>query len=1413
MPNLGLDIGAVSISTVLMDDDNRVVETHYDYCHGEPFRILAKVLREIVDRHGAENLGVVATTGSGGKRAVELIGGSFVNEVVAQSLAVSALHPDVRTAIELGGESSKILFMSPDGNSGKSLLSDFAINSVCAAGTGSFLDQQATRLGVTIDDGFGELALKSEEPPRMAGRCSVFAKSDMIHLQQIATPVHDIVAGLCFAVARNVKSGLARGRTLEKPVLFAGGVAANAGMRRALGEVFGLNDGEMIIPEDFTALGAIGALMHVRSELGASAGTFAGLEALEKHQPGGEATGVKLKPLVDLGRTGSKEVVAPNLAEGQDELEVYLGLDVGSLSTNVVLIDADENVIARRYLPTASRPLEAIQRGISEIYDEVGESVVVRAAASTGSGRYLTGDFVGADVIVNEITAQATAAIAHDREVDTVFEIGGQDSKFISIQEGVVVDFEMNKVCAAGTGSFLEEQAERLDIQIEDFGDIALTSTEPVALGDRCTVFMESSLNSSQQKGTPREDLVAGLAYSIVQNYIHRVVGNKRIGDRIFFQGGVTNNKAVVSAFENHLGKPIIVPPHFDVTGAIGAAMLARDAVADGRPTRFKGFEVRRTPYKLSKFHCRSCANDCELRKVRIEGEKKPLLYGGRCDKWDVDDRKGHGKGIPNLFEERTALLLGDFEDDPDGVGKSGRPTIGIPRALTLFYQWFPYWRTLFEELGLEVVLSRPTDAQLTTRSLEAIAAETCLPVEVIHGHVLDLLDKGVDHVFLPFMINVESDVEDNLTCNCNCPWVQTHPFMVRAALHDRPDVSKILVPCVQFRYTGRVLTKEIVTFAKETFGIPARQTRKAITRAARAQKEFEAAVQRRGSEVLANLPEDRISMAVIGRQYNTSDPALNLALMEKLINLAVMPIPMDFLPLNDEHIFDTYPHMYWHNGRKILQAARCVAKDDRLQAVTLGNFRCGPDSFLSHFVRDEFGSKPLLQLEIDEHSADAGVITRCEAFLDSLGGSRTRVTDRRGPRFVSDGAAGTAEGRVLWLPYMTDHSRVVAAAIRRFGTDARVLPEIDARDIVLGQQNTSCRECFPMACTVGSMIRKSQEPGFDDTKAAFFMPTIDGPCRFGQYGNLDKLIFERLGVPDIQIVAPNTRTSYAELGADYGVAFRKLVWKGWVTADLMRQMQQERKPYEANPGEIDEVYEDYLQKIERSIEAGGKDIYDLIHEAANALAKVPVIPGPRKPVILIVGEFFMRDCHFCNGMVAPRLEEMGAEPFTSPYRSWLLYTSYRYMRDSLWKRDLKGLLRSRIQQFFQYWIAHKLENAVGHVAEVHRHVPIREILEASGPYVHKHYDGDPVIAIGESVSMVKRGISGVANILPFTCMPGTLIESVAPMLRRNHDNIPWVDVAYDGTQDQSIETRLQAFMHQAREYARRHGLDAPRKW
>jgi len=980
---LGLDVGSVSINTVVMTPDDHILEEHYTRLHGQPIETLIRILDDVLERFPAERFGWIGMTGTGGEIVAQILGGDMVNEIVSQTKAVEKLHPEIRTLIEMGGEDSKFLTFKR-AEDGKVLLEDFAMNTQCAAGTGSFLDQQASRMDLSIEGEFGDLAMASEKPPRIAGRCSVFAKSDMIHLQQIGTPVHDIVAGLCFAVARNFKSAIARGKTFEAPIAFHGGVAANHGLVRAFEDILGLEKGELLIPEHFAAMGAIGAVRAARERNPQPTIGMLRPEALREHLEQRKPPRKAHRPLSDNWSIEDRRMHGSVRRIGPEDgrVECFIGVDVGSLSTNVVAIDRERNVLARRYLPTAGRPLDMVRRGLAEIGEEIADSVIVRGSGTTGSGRYLTGDYIGADIVRNEITAQATGAIDLDPRVDTIYEIGGQDSKYISIQNGVVVDFEMNKVCAAGTGSFLEEQAEKLGIRIVDeFGRIALGSKAPGRLGDRCTVFMESDLVAHQQSGMAKEDLVAGLAYSIVFNYLNKVVCDRRIGDRIFFQGGVASNDSVVAAFEKVVGKNITVPPHHDVTGAIGVAILAMEAVADGRPSGFHGFDLSRRTYETKTFTCKKCSNVCEIRQIRF-GKERPHYYGARCEIYEVD-AETKGRDLPDLFEERQRMLLGSYVDHPDGDESAQGPTVGFPRVLH-FYEMFPFWEAFFRNLGFRVVLSEATNPGIIHESTKVVVAETCFPIKIVHGHVLSLMKKGVDFIFLPSVVNLERGQEDYAQ-NYSCPLIQAAPYIIRAAFDVEQGGSRLLDGQVHFQDSRDRLLKELTSIARRA-GAPKSRVRSAFSEAEAAQRRFVIACRARGREILDRLESrSQLAAVIISRPYNGCDPGINLALPKKLRDLGVLAIPMDFLPIDTVDVHKIFPNMYWRYGQRIISAIELAKKDSRLNIIYISNFKCGPDSFIEHFVRERMCEMPYLELEIDEHSADAGAITRCEAFIDSV--------------------------------------------------------------------------------------------------------------------------------------------------------------------------------------------------------------------------------------------------------------------------------------------------------------------------------------------------------------------------------------------------------------------------------------------
>ena len=1396
---LGLDLGSVSLNSIVLSEDGEILEERYTRTKGLPMETAVSVLEDILTRYPADGFKVLGLTGSGGQRLAELLGGEFVNEIISQTKAMEKLHPDVRSIIEIGGEDSKLILVDFDKGLGATIIKDFAMNTICAAGTGSFLDQQASRLELTIEE-FGELALKSKHPPRIAGRCSVFAKTDMIHLQQEATPDYDIVAGLCFAMARNFKSNIAKGKQFKKPISFQGGVAFNKGMVRAFREVLDLEDGELIIPEHRASMGAIGAALTVaaqgsRLEEAISVG---GLKAyIDEH--GALQEGLDMLELEE-GRKykcrGKKTVYAPS---GMPEkVRAYLGIDVGSLSTNVVAIDEDKRVISRRYLMTAGRPIEAVRHGLEEVGGEIADHVEVCGVCTTGSGRYLTGDFVGADLVRNEITCQARGAVTIDPTVDTIFEIGGQDSKYISLENGAVVDFEMNKVCAAGTGSFLEEQAEKLGINIkEEFGEIALKASQPVRLGERCTVFMESDLVHHQQKGADRDNLVAGLSYSIVYNYLNKVVQNKRVGNNIFFQGGPAANDGVVAAFEKVTGKKITVPEHHDVTGAIGAAIIALET-NKGKPSKFKGFDLSKREYEITSFECTDCANMCEIRKVTVEGEK-PIYYGSRCEKYELEKKKSRAEGIPNLFAEREKLLHKLFIEPDENVKKSSTK-IGIPRML-LFHEVYPLWHAFFKHLGMEPVLSDKTNKRIIHSGIETVPAETCFPAKVAHGHIENLIEKEIDYLFMPSIINM-SQHNPGIEQSFACPYAQTLPYIASAAFDFDKMGIKVLKPYVYLAEGKKEIVRTLRAMGKE-LGRSEKEIKHAVEAGLKSQQMFYAACQQRGREILEGLGENDRAFVIVSRPYNGCDNGVNLELPKKLRDLGALPMPMDFLPLDKVNLSKEWENMYWRYGQKIMSAAELIRKDKRLFAIYITNFGCGPDSFISHFFREAMRGKPYLQIEIDEHSADVGAITRCEAFLDSI--EHARVKEVQDDIVVVDDsdrleAAAGGVTRTIYIPPMAPHAYPFASAFKKSGVPAEVLPDSDGKTLEYGRTFTSGKECYPCIVTTGDMVKKCKEPGFDPGRSAFFMPSGTGPCRFGQYSRLQRLILREIGVEGVPIISPNQgRQFYSEMG-QVAKGFDRLAWRGLLASDFLEKILLERRPYEKKKGEADKVFWESIGRICDAIEKG-ENIFDALKKCRDRFMAIEVDKSRKRPLIGIVGEIFVRSNRFSNDNIVVEVERLGGEAWMPPFTEWILYTNFTRKRGNLKSKDYKSyfitVLKDKIQKKDEHAMKHIFKGVIEKIDE-----PSTEaVLELAQSYVHDSFEGEAGLSVGKAIDFVRHGASGIINVMPFTCMPGTVVTAVMKRVRQDLDNVPFLTMAYDGLEQTNTLMRLEAFMYQAIQY------------
>jgi predicted CoA-substrate-specific enzyme activase len=994
--HFGIDIGSVSLKAVLVgtpDEGETLarigerlgVSTSSNgtvvMLPCEPLRLRGKPVeasREFLTGLAARvaDLATLPTpraAGSGAPLLQAALGIPVANDFRALALGIRTLEPDVRTVLEMGGELSRYLRLGDDPGA----ILDYQTNGDCAAGTGAFLDQQASRLEIPIEQ-VGEVARGAERAARIAGRCSVFAKSDMIHAQQKGYQPAEVLKGLCDAVARNFKAAVAKGKDLPPAVALVGGVALNAAVVEALERAFEMNPGTLRTPP----------LGRWAAALGAALSDASGSQWLRSSSEvdTADAAFPTSPPLTMDNVVLLRDRVSPyDLPSGGDPIPAYLGIDVGSVSTNLALLDQNGHVIRDVYLRTRARPIEVVAEGLKMIEADVGARIDVRGVGTTGSGRELIGQLVGADTVNDEITAHKTGAVFIaerflDRRVDTIFEVGGQDSKFISIEDDVVVDFAMNEACAAGTGSFLEERAEELGVPIEnEFARLALESAAPIRLGERCTVFMEQDVNAYQQKGAATRDLVAGLAYSVAYNYINRVVRGRKIGSSVFFQGGTAYNDSVAAAFSNILGKPIVVPPHNGVMGAIGAALLAREKVgARGGTSSFRGYDIDRINYSLREFTCQGCTNYCDIQEFTVEGEK--TYWGDKCsERYRKRARVERSPVLDDLLALRDEELSRCTVDQP-----ARGPIVGIPRCL-LFYDQLPFWQTWLRALGARTVVSPPTNRPLSQAGIEISVAEPCYPVRVAHGHIHYLLEHAeVDLVLVPNILDVESPFPD-LNSHL-CPWTQTLPWVVRSAPRVELHADRIVSPTVRFRM-GRVAVTNALADLAAKLGADRHQAREAVTQAYEAQERFAAWRAERGEQALQVLEDTgNPTVLLLGRAYNLADRTLNLNVPSKIRRIyGVDVVPMDFLPVDEIDISDINDSLYWSYGRKILAAARFAADRPYMHIVYFTNFKCGPDSYVKHYVRRASG-RPFLSLQFDEHSNDAGIMTRCEAYLDSKG-------------------------------------------------------------------------------------------------------------------------------------------------------------------------------------------------------------------------------------------------------------------------------------------------------------------------------------------------------------------------------------------------------------------------------------------
>jgi predicted CoA-substrate-specific enzyme activase len=1274
-------------------------------------------------------------------------------------------------------------------------ISDISTGNKCASGTGEFFLQQIRRMNLDVEKA-ADLALKGK-PYAVSGRCSVFCKSDCTHALNKGESIPNVTAGLCEMIAQKIMEIL--GRVPHKRVLLIGGTALNKAVTGYLKQEIQ----HLEIPKEAPYFEALGAALVALKQgkplpkqvFHAEKSSFSFLPPLKE-----------FRPLVTFKSLEYRQAAAGD--------RCIVGMDVGSTTTKAVVMRMkDHALLASVYLRTNGDPIEASRACFKTLLKELdGAAVDVIGLGVTGSGRQIVGLYTLTEGIINEIIAHASAAVYFDPQVDTIFEIGGQDAKYTYITNSVAADYAMNQACSAGTGSFLEEAAyESLGVKMTDIARSALKAGSPPNFNDQCAAFISSDIKNAAHEGISQEDILAGLVYSICFNYNNRVKGNRPVGKKIFMQGGVCYNKAVPLAMAGILQKPIVVPPEPGLMGAFGVALELEKRLELGllKETRFDLKDiVKREITQEKPFVCAGgkerCDLKCRITRVRIGEQVFP--FGGLCNRY-YNLRFKHEVNDDELdyVRVRHRLMFEKYAPVRD-VGPNAL-RIGLNNSF-LTMTLFPLYYNFFTALGCRVVLPDRVEEDAVRR----LVASMCYPAELSTGFFENLIKKRIDYVFIPFVKEIFVPGGMNKADFCaTCGFARGEAFVLRQAFSRHRIAQKILAPYLNLRLGYREAEPQFISTAVG-LGFSRSGAKKAFDLAIRAQLDFEAECKAEGKKVLERLERegDRTAIVLFGRPYNAYAAEANKGIPKKFTSRGNLIIPYDMLAYEDEPIAPDYAgYMHWETGQRLLKAAGIVKRHPRLFGVFITNFLCAPDSFLVPYFRKIMEQKPSLTLELDAHTADAGINTRIDAFLDIVQNYRTI-----GLRSISMGRAGTPASVCFenHRAYYTDSAgrrrkltdpavkliipaagyfgnRMLAAVFRSTGINAHALPMADSEVLRLGRSVTTGKECLPLTVCLGSLLKYlAQRPRTQENeKLMMFIPKSAGHCRLGQYHIFISQYIKENGLKDVALLDLSMDNNFAGVGP---VTLLR-AWRGIVIADIMEDIECSLRALAVDPEKAVAVLREEADKI-CAVLAGKakKGLYRLLAGTARRLAAVPLRqPLDKTARVAVTGEFFVRRDHFSNLNIAHRLAEKGFAVSIASLAEVMYYVNFK-IKNAIVKPE--HTLLSRLALFISHITQRRTEKKVKRILSASglynmELLDVEDMIRYSGHLIPHELDGEPGLISGLTMRDSLTRYAGIVNVGPFGCMQCRFSDAVT---------IPQADVAGKKRvfRNLGVELRLDGF-------------------
>jgi len=1375
--SIGIDVGSTTVKFVVLDEDNQLIYKDYNRHFSDIKNTVAKMFQAAHPVIGHRQ-GTIHITGSAGINIASKLQATFIQEVVACTETIETFTPQVDVAIELGGEDAKITYMGD--------VLEQRMNGTCAGGTGAFIDQMASLLQ-TDASGLNELSKSYKTIYPIASRCGVFAKTDVQPLLNEGASKEDIAVSVLQAVVNQTIGGLAQGRPIKGHIAFLGGpLYFLSELRKRFIETLKLEEDQIIFPDNSQYFVAIGSALLAKKEsprpLSHLYDNLNKIYAIDSHKKftlpalfEDKAAYEAFKARHDQAQVGRADITS---YKGP----AYLGIDAGSTTTKVVLIDADKNILFTHYGSNMGKPLVSTLEALKVMKDQMNDQTYIGASAVTGYGEHLIKEALRLDFGEVETVAHYNAADHFLKGVDFVLDIGGQDMKSLKIRDGVIESIMLNEACSSGCGSFIETFAKSLGLPIEDFAKLGLEADHPVDLGTRCTVFMNSKVKQAQKEGASVADISAGISLSVIKNALYKVIRMKtpeELGKKIVVQGGTFYNEAVLRGLEMILDRPVVRPDIPGLMGAFGCALIAKERMTEG-PSQMVDLD------KLSDFsvenemkRCDLCGNKCLMTLSKFSNGK--VFYSGnRCE-------RGAGEAIkknpaPNMYDYKYKKLFSYKSLSTDQAPKG---VIGLPRVLNM-YEDYPFWHTFFTNLGYRVVTSGHSSKKIFEKGLESIPSESvCYPGKMVHGHLEDLLEKGVKKIFYPSIpYNVQEDKSANN--HYNCPIVISYPETIWANLDNlhQEDVT-FYHPFLPIDNEKRMYKRLVDELKAEN--LEAGAIKRALRKAYQALEDFKADIKAETQRTLTYMKEKQVPGIVLaGRPYHL-DKEINHGIDEMIHSYGFAILCEDgFSDLEIKRPIRVVDQWVYHS--RLYKAASYVAQQDNLELIQLNSFGCGLDAVTTDQVQEILHqyNKLYTTIKIDEINNLGAARIRVRSLIAAIKERQLKHVkiekvegDFSRPEFTKE----MKKNHTILIPQMAPiHFQFLEVAMDEAGYKVELLPSVDVNAIDEGLKVVHNDACYPTIITVGQVIEALKSGKYDLNNVSIMMSQTGGGCRATNYIAFIRKALKDLNMDHIPVISFGVTGLEANPGFKLSPRLLKSLGDGVLMGDLLMRLLFKVRPYEKVKGSANALYEDCVQKFKAIIRDPKKKFNHYIQEVVDAFDDLP-IRDEVKPKVGIVGEILVKFHPTANNQIVEFLEEEGAEAVMPDLYDFVLYTQY----NNIYRyQELSGTYKSMIISKAVIKVLESLRKDMCRILEASKRfeppVPIHELAEKAKKHLSLgNQTGEGWFLTAEMVELIESGVDNIACLQPFGCLPNHITgKGMIKTLRTSYPKSNIVPIDYD---------------------------------